>query len=186
MLQPEEARKLWSSELRSGRWQQGRSFLRREEKYCCLGVACELALRDGVQLEVKEYDDKDSGVRCTIYGPYRGTLPLEVANWLGLDSSVGTLNRVVRAGPLMADALTTLNDHGATFEQIADIIDAGLLVLRTPETGATDAKNQDTSGRSTSLVLVDQVFAEAGSSETQNRGIQESGPEGDLDSVDGQ
>jgi hypothetical protein len=47
-----EVKERWVAELRSGRWRQGRSYLRWKgsagEELCCLGVLCELAVADGV------------------------------------------------------------------------------------------------------------------------------------------
>lgn len=41
-LTPAEARRLWVEALRSGEYEQGRTWLRENDRYCCLGVACEL------------------------------------------------------------------------------------------------------------------------------------------------
>lgn len=38
--------------LRSGRFQQGYGHLRAKNEYCCLGVACEVAMENGIQLNV--------------------------------------------------------------------------------------------------------------------------------------
>ena len=43
-----EVKKKWVDALRSGEYAQGRSSLRDHDEYCCLGVLCELAVKEGV------------------------------------------------------------------------------------------------------------------------------------------
>lgn len=100
----------WLTALRSGEYEQAKGYLETEEGFCCLGVACDVALKAGVNV-VREVDD---------YGrvSYDGaalTLPESVAEWLGFK----------RAEPRMGgDSLTYLNDHlNKTFSQIADHIE---------------------------------------------------------------
>lgn len=54
-------KKLWIKALRSGKYKQGRGHLKSNEEgvsyYCCLGVLCELALKDGV---LTDYEGNDS------------------------------------------------------------------------------------------------------------------------------
>jgi hypothetical protein len=37
-----EIKKRWVDALRSGEFRQGRRYLKRDGKYCCLGVLCEI------------------------------------------------------------------------------------------------------------------------------------------------
>ena len=46
---------LWATTLESGRFEQGRQQLNRENKLCCLGVLCELAIENGVDVKKEEY-----------------------------------------------------------------------------------------------------------------------------------
>lgn len=39
--------------LRSEEFKQGREWLRVGDRYCCLGVACEVAIRNGLEVEVE-------------------------------------------------------------------------------------------------------------------------------------
>ena len=65
----------WVEALRSGKYQQGfQKLCTAEEKYCCLGVLCEVAIQEGV---ISSYIRTD---------PY---LPEEVQTWVGLQSSRG-------------------------------------------------------------------------------------------------
>lgn len=41
-------KQLWLVALRSGKYEQGKRFLRAGEQYCCLGVLCDLAATEKV------------------------------------------------------------------------------------------------------------------------------------------
>lgn len=77
----------WVDALRSGQYEQAQDQLGVENNhgavsYCCLGVACEVAIANGVVLDrVAENGD----IR---YNDHDTTLPRAVAEWLGLDSDV--------------------------------------------------------------------------------------------------
>lgn len=123
MLSPEQARELWISELRSGKWIQGTGALCQSGKHCCLGVACELAIKDGVPIEKTV-----NWGEPVYYGGYHGfTLPPAVLGWLGLQDDVGSLTSVVQVKYTQCTSLASMNDVGATFPQIADIIEKGLV-----------------------------------------------------------
>lgn len=107
-----ERRQAWVDALRSGDYQQGKHQLQSRDGYCCLGVACVV-----YENATGQALNKGGGL---LYGEM---CPPEVQEWLGLSTDYGAI-----AGQ---PALTTGNDHGATFQQIADIIDdepAGLFV----------------------------------------------------------
>lgn len=75
-LTPRQARELWCDELESGKWKQGTGQLARETdtgtEYCCLGVACELAIREGI-IRGGRVDHTSLG---DPYGPVRQWLAL--------------------------------------------------------------------------------------------------------------
>lgn len=105
--------KAWVAALRSGKYQQGRDYLCKDNRYCCLGVACEVLgigkIIDGMGVATylgDEPNDKDSG-----------WLPRNAKEALGLRTYNGTLGDG-------ATSLTLLNDNGATFNEIADIIES--------------------------------------------------------------
>lgn len=117
---------LWTEALRSGDYQQTQGRLRVVSRtayapvgFCCLGVACDLYSRhagDGRWNEAHFVlgDDTDNG--------YVTLLPEEVRAWLGLRTDNGEW-------PIPGDepktkALTSTNDGGATFEEIAEIIES--------------------------------------------------------------
>lgn len=86
-----EHMQLWIDALRSGQYEQGSGGLRascpclghHEFLYCCLGVACEVALSAGVTMPRVEPPTASS---LTAYGEdcVTGLLPREVQDWLGL------------------------------------------------------------------------------------------------------
>lgn len=122
--------RLWVEALRSGRFKQGHHALFRKkddtllsvvsqgyrplspdvERYCCLGVACAVALEiDGI----------------TPSGGYDVVLPWEVAQWFGFTSDVtrDPQDPDVVEGPIQT-VLSTLNDsYNYDFNRIANAIE---------------------------------------------------------------
>lgn len=113
MKTPEEARAAWVEALRSGEYKQGKRYLANDGKYCCLGVACELAIKDGVPIERGEESGR------AFYAGDDATLAFPIREWLGLDTSEGGYRRNGHD-----TSLAKRNDDGATFEQIATIIES--------------------------------------------------------------
>lgn len=104
-MSPREARKLWAEALESGEFKQGTGSLHpTQDRYCCLGVLCVLAGRDGVQAEWRN-DDED--------------LPPVVMSWVGLSDPSGGWEASAWA---VSDCLAGLNDNGTRFRKIAAII----------------------------------------------------------------
>lgn len=133
--QQAEHRRKWVEALRSGGFRQGQGALRsRDGRYCCLGVACDLAAAEGVVV----VDDDESGygrdARLVAYVDpatgYKDTayLPEKVRDWLGLVDERGRLKATAQEG-VDRDALSSLNDSGATFERIANIIERDEVML---------------------------------------------------------
>lgn len=114
----------WVKALRSGKYAQGRYALNTDGKFCCLGVLCEIARADeGLRLEVKNINE------IVIYGDESSFLPRQVAEWAGIDSSGSIPDNFPvefvngKGHRDTAYSLMALNDSGATFEDIADIIE---------------------------------------------------------------
>lgn len=123
MKTPEEARAHWADELESGRFEQTQGVLRRDDTYCCLGVACELAREDGVEVKPDALR-LDGGVY--LYDEEDVALPYSVQEWLGLDGDCGLYRG---DSPYTDDNLAADNDHGQTFSEIARTIRSGRLLL---------------------------------------------------------
>jgi len=106
--------------LRSGKYKQGILQLRnKDDKFCCLGVACDIS---GASWE------KLNGI-WTVDGE-ENILPAKVQHYFGFQSFNGTptvKNLFKDDDPISSLAegscLTEANDAGWTFEQIADFIE---------------------------------------------------------------
>lgn len=106
--------KLWVAALRSGKYEQGTGMLNRDGRMCCLGVACEVGIENGLKLQfgcvgyvgyvLKSYNNE---IDC---------LPVEVMKWAGIWDKFGYF----RGG----SSLSALNDSGKSFAEIADIIES--------------------------------------------------------------
>jgi hypothetical protein len=58
-----EIAELWIKALESGKYKQIRRQLANKDGYCCLGVLCELAIENGVEVSRKfDKDKKDKDV----------------------------------------------------------------------------------------------------------------------------
>jgi hypothetical protein len=118
-----QIKQLWVDALRSGEYPQTIGTLRSPDGFCCLGVLCQLAADAGI-VTVQELGNG----RNHIYIDPAGGLPAEaVLNnaacaWAGLEGAH-------RWDPEIASRRTNLasiNDGGATFTEIADLIEAEL------------------------------------------------------------
>lgn len=132
-----EIKELWVEALRSGEYEQGRGRLTQwnqdgDEMFCCLGVLCDIAIKNGVEVPVTDwcYEDSDwaSGIPEDIAGSYIYAdevefLPEPVMEWAGLADAQGTYIRI-ESGETQTLKLTTLNDEiGLSFADIADEIE---------------------------------------------------------------
>jgi len=138
--QQAEHRTEWVAALRSGDYQQGQSALKTASgSFCCLGVACDLAAKQGVT-EFRADPCGCGNAECNSgrgytddYGSVAtGTLPNNVRHWLGLESAGGSLKESIEYSapeadqPRKATDLITLNDEANwDFAKIADLIEAG-------------------------------------------------------------
>lgn len=124
-MNPVEKEK-WVAALRSGDYIQGRVVLRSsDDRFCCIGVRCEIAgleKRPDLPGHWTYFGKFSNGTRdpnppmmdFSYSGwPFRVTEEmLELFPWLrSFESPLGVMD------------LTTLNDEGATFDQIADLIE---------------------------------------------------------------
>lgn len=100
--------KLWLAALRSGKYKQTKGQLKNSEGHCCLGVASELAIQQGI---VKKFRHSDTGL-----------MP-KVKKWLGINSEYGEFNKAILKNGDFFDSLAGLNDNGTSFKKIAQIIE---------------------------------------------------------------
>lgn len=101
--------KKWVEALRSGKYKQGTINLCRNNKYCCLGVLCEIAIENG--LDISRVDNNGN---IAFDGDFGG-ITKKVQEWIGIPSSLGIYS---------GRALSSDNDQGKTFQEIADIIES--------------------------------------------------------------
>lgn len=100
----EQAFKHWVKALRSGEYKQIQGLLKDDSGFCCLGVLCDLAMKDGGPEWYAGYlRDEFLGIDTE--------LPLKVRKFMGITSKGQS-------------ALITLNDdRDADFNTIADFIE---------------------------------------------------------------
>ena len=118
----------WVATLRSDLYAQGRDVLANatRTKHCCLGVLCEIAIENGVEMEVAiegavgEYTNSH-GV-CMKYDGEGYRLPDAVRVWADMMFDDGRLYDE-DTEDLPSDSLADLNDSGASFKEIADHIE---------------------------------------------------------------
>ena len=132
---------MWVEALRSGEYDQGRFDLKicnfEGVDYCCLGVLCEIAIKEGVdvmetldgwrQLPIppgdgigRFRDTERKRDQLRYFGSECDMLPDEVVEWAGMRSRLG----VIKGDEMMS--LASMNDVGCTFEEIADKIEENM------------------------------------------------------------
>lgn len=109
----------WVEALESGEYAQGEGWLCADGAFCCLGVACDLAVKAGVEIAVdrRSVTTRHGDRILTSYGRIETRLPRLVMDWLGLASDDGC-----PADGGYADSLMVMNDGGKTFAEIAAVI----------------------------------------------------------------
>jgi hypothetical protein len=111
--------KIWVTALKSGDYKQGSEYLCANDRYCCLGVLCDLYLQeDGSSLSVVEKKKGDKDFTVTWYNHDAEVLPDVVQEWAGMNTNTGKYLSDI----LFESSLASDNDQGATFEELADII----------------------------------------------------------------
>lgn len=110
----------WLEALQSGQYEQGQDYLNRFNKFCCLGVLCDLYLKEK-GLDWGTVSDSKEPLECCDFVTYP---PDQVFEWADdqflKDNSVipGLLNRT--GAPVL---LTELNDDDKLdFGKLSDII----------------------------------------------------------------
>lgn len=122
-----EVKQLWVDALRSGEYMQGRNALAKwdddngELAFCCLGVLCEVARLQGVDVESDDLLTEDYE-HFRLYGGDMELPPPTVIAWAGLEDRRGTY-RWEYADVTGTSTLVERNDKGASFDQIADTIE---------------------------------------------------------------
>lgn len=118
----------WVADLRSGEYEQGQAYLHVQkdedgpERFCCLGVLCDQAVRAGI---IEKRFHPDEGFWTYGKDVESLVLPPEVIEWADMPDSNPELGMEEFDGDVRA--LADLNDtEGWSFEQIADLIEREL------------------------------------------------------------
>ena len=127
-----EIKAKWLDALRSGDYEQGTMRLRsRNDRFCCLGVLCDIAEKEGIVTATLVENMGD----WRYFGPARPddalawvpdsatTLPDAVVEWAELGQNNPDI-AVTPDGPVRS--LAGLNDSGFPFSEIADLIEEHL------------------------------------------------------------
>lgn len=103
-----EIKEKWVAALKSGDYEQGKYALRKNNKYCCLGVLCDIYSKEiGVEWEGQWIEGENK------------TLPIEISTWCDIEP----INIEVDYDTLK-QYLTELNDTvKLPFREIADVIE---------------------------------------------------------------
>lgn len=134
-----EIKAKWVSALRSGEYKQGRGRLRSpQDGFCCLGVLCDLAVKENVAEWraqspngeiIARMGDGDCVWSCRT-GDYsmNDVLPYGVSRWAGLgDFDDLFINKVNIDDVPDGQWISYLNDqYGLSFDQLADLIESNL------------------------------------------------------------
>jgi hypothetical protein len=147
-----EVKKRWLEALRSGEYAQTTGKLHRfaadvfepseiPPGYCCLGVLCDLAAKDGL-IETRTSktwsDVEEFGIFEADEDYSTATLPVVVQMWAGLDSGNPNVLVTKTAAPDVLErmnnkypgtdtfSLAEINDTGASFQEVANIIEEQL------------------------------------------------------------
>ena len=135
-LTPAEARAKLVEALRSGDYKQGMRCLRdRDDKFCCLGVGCDLYLKiegqGAWQLDpvdtLTTYDFDGGSTMLTTASRSSSVLPARVMQWLGFSTPSGCLTT-------KDQELSERNDNGEDFPTIANRIEQNEVLLSPTET----------------------------------------------------
>ena len=121
----------WVSALRSGKYFQATGALRNEDGFCCLGVLCDVYDSDKWVEPIPPLDEDEDDDGKWIYADegtnymYEQTevLPIHIARIAGLEHQNPEVPYGVDG---TMTQLAVINDNGATFAEIADLIETHL------------------------------------------------------------
>ena len=101
-----KVKKKWLKALRSGKYKQTTGQLKRDNKFCCLGVLCDIHAKENN----KRWNQKNT------YHHNSGSLPIHVKKWAALNES----NPRYKGKYVY---LAAANDNRMSFKRIANIIE---------------------------------------------------------------
>jgi hypothetical protein len=117
----QEIKTKWLAALRSGDYQQGTGRLRVDDKYCCLGVLCDL------HAKATNHEWEDTGIansrpdkNTMRYLAEVNVLPYVVQVWADVN---GPNPCIYSESKQRTQSLSRINDDGGTFNEIANTIE---------------------------------------------------------------
>lgn len=110
---------MWCEALRSGKYKQANGRLRKGDKFCCLGVLCDIYKK---RQKRGRWRDGLFSVGTTKDEQY--VLPESVIKWAGLLDNDNPQNPSIHGTP--TKTLGSHNDDGDNFRAIADLIEMRL------------------------------------------------------------
>lgn len=126
-------KKLWVDALRSGEYEQCSGVLANlddpdKPAYCCLGVLCEVAIKDGLYVETKDESNRHRMWLRRFYDGKDTQLPRSVWEWAELDSQNPVLfqEEDVDGRPFDVLCSTANDEYELSFTEIADLIEKNL------------------------------------------------------------
>lgn len=111
-----EIKQRWVEALRSGKYKQGKAALRRKDRFCCLGVLCDIT-----QTKKCQWKPKNRILGAYTIGGQTEVLPKAVVSRCRL---AGENPSVIYKGK--RTTLAQLNDEGVRFKTIAKLIEEQL------------------------------------------------------------
>lgn len=119
-----KTKKNWLKALRSGEYKQGEAALRKEandgiEKFCCLGVLCDL-VEPNQWRRVAGHGFDEAVAWCNGPAGNNGIPRKDLLEKLGLNRKISRSNRF---GYSIAEKLAYMNDNGKNFTEIANWIE---------------------------------------------------------------
>lgn len=119
-----EIKTRWADALRSGNYEKGRRYMHVDDKFCALGVLCDLHAKEtGNVWQVTPRTFRDHNYACQVYLDQVQFPPKEVYEWADLDP------RTVLFVPKKPDyrwPIAKVNDFFCTFDELADLIEEQL------------------------------------------------------------
>lgn len=120
----------WVKALRSNKYKQGKHALNCDNRFCCLGVLCDLYQKDAKAKKKKMLDVyigmSDGDTDLYYYDNEEERLPDRVKDWAGLFSPIGDISEVpnIEKSRYKAyESLAMMNDMGKKFSTIANFIE---------------------------------------------------------------
>ena len=121
-----EIKILWVGALRSDDYTQTRKALHDAEGHCCLGVLCDLAVKQGALPELRWYEsDSRPGVYDITDGQegFRSSFPYFLYDWAFTKKPTTGRGLMTNFDREQGQSLACMNDQGFSFKEIADIIE---------------------------------------------------------------